>query len=127
MVYFLCLKRKDFVFRTLDIHLFLFFFFPHHLYVWCTYFAETVHLSLLRPEKVKNRTKLNSASDLHLHFFTFDSLVERSLGKFVDEKKAQLLKDKSLPVEGCALVAGRTDKGVTALRQVCSFCMLYYH
>lgn len=55
---------------------------------------------------------------------SFGSLVERSLGKFVDEKKAQMLKDKCLPLEGCALVAGRTDKGVTALRQVCSFCML---
>ncbi|PON41116.1 Pseudouridine synthase [Parasponia andersonii] len=49
---------------------------------------------------------------------TVQGLVERSLGKFVDEKKAQLLKDKSLPVEGCAVVAGRTDKGVTALQQV---------
>ncbi|KGN63901.1 uncharacterized protein LOC101205562 [Cucumis sativus] len=52
---------------------------------------------------------------------TVQGLVERSLGKFVDEKKAQMLKDKCLPLEGCALVAGRTDKGVTALRQVCSF------
>jgi len=26
-----------------------------------------------------------------------------------------------LPIEGCAVVAGRTDKGVTALQQVCSF------
>lgn len=47
-----------------------------------------------------------------------------SLGKFVDEKKAQSLKERKLPIEGCALVAGRTDKGVTALGQVCSFCML---
>lgn len=51
-------------------------------------------------------------------------LVEKSLGKFVDEKKAQLLKEKKLPIEACAGVAGRTDKGVTALEQVCSFCML---
>lgn len=50
-------------------------------------------------------------------------IVERSLGRFVDEKKAQQLKAKSLPLEGCAVVAGRTDKGVTALHQVCSFCM----
>lgn len=53
-----------------------------------------------------------------------DSLVEASLGIFVDEKKAQQLKEKCLPVEGIAVVAGRTDKGVTALQQVCSFCML---
>ncbi|XP_059636773.1 uncharacterized protein LOC132278889 [Cornus florida] len=52
---------------------------------------------------------------------TVQGLVEKSLGEFVDEKKAQLLKDKGLPLEGCALVAGRTDKGVTALQQVCSF------
>ncbi|KAJ4957943.1 hypothetical protein NE237_025054 [Protea cynaroides] len=52
---------------------------------------------------------------------TVQGSVERSLGKFVDENKAQQLKGRSLPVEGCASVAGRTDKGVTALRQVCSF------
>lgn len=52
---------------------------------------------------------------------TVQGIVERSLGRFVDEKKAQQLKAKSLPLEGCAVVAGRTDKGVTALHQVCSF------
>lgn len=52
---------------------------------------------------------------------TVQSIVEGSLGKFVDEKKTQLLKDKGLPIEGCAVVAGRTDKGVTGLQQVCSF------
>lgn len=49
-------------------------------------------------------------------------LVEKSLGRFVDDRKANQLREKSLPLEGCALVAGRTDKGVTALQQVCSFC-----
>lgn len=53
-------------------------------------------------------------------------LIESALGKFVDEKKAQVLKEKKLPLEGCALVAGRTDKGVTALGQVCAFCMLLF-
>ncbi|XP_045822712.1 tRNA pseudouridine synthase A [Trifolium pratense] len=53
--------------------------------------------------------------------YTVQSIVEASLGKFVDENKTQLLKDKGLPIEGCAAVAGRTDKGVTALHQVCSF------
>lgn len=52
---------------------------------------------------------------------TVQSIVEVSLGKFVDENKTQLLKDKGLPIQGCAAVAGRTDKGVTALQQVCSF------
>uniref|UniRef100_A0A0R0K9F1 tRNA pseudouridine synthase n=1 Tax=Glycine max TaxID=3847 RepID=A0A0R0K9F1_SOYBN len=52
---------------------------------------------------------------------TVQSIVEGSLGKFVDEKKTQLLKDNGLPIEGCAVVAGRTDKGVTGLQQVCSF------
>ncbi|XP_022753665.1 uncharacterized protein LOC111301974 [Durio zibethinus] len=52
---------------------------------------------------------------------TVQEIVERSLGRFVDEKKAQLLTAKSKPLEGCAVVAGRTDKGVSAIRQVCSF------
>ncbi|WVZ14674.1 hypothetical protein V8G54_012240 [Vigna mungo] len=39
-------------------------------------------------------------------------IVEVSLGKFVDEKKTQLLKNKGLPIEGCAVVAARTDKDV---------------
>ncbi|XP_016648063.1 PREDICTED: tRNA pseudouridine synthase A isoform X2 [Prunus mume] len=49
---------------------------------------------------------------------TVQSVVEKSLGKFVDERKAQMLKDKGLPLEGAALVAGRTDKGVTAVHQI---------
>ncbi|TVU08447.1 hypothetical protein EJB05_41852 [Eragrostis curvula] len=52
---------------------------------------------------------------------TVQGLVEKQLGKFVDERKAKQLESRSLPVEGCAVVAGRTDKGVTALQQVCSF------
>ncbi|CAI0388080.1 unnamed protein product [Linum tenue] len=52
---------------------------------------------------------------------TVQGLVEQCLGRFVDERKAQLLKEKSKPLEGCAAVAGRTDKGVSALQQVCSF------
>lgn len=47
--------------------------------------------------------------------------VEKSLGEFVDEKKAQQLRKKCKPLEGRVLVAGRTDKGVSALNQVCSF------
>ncbi|XP_039043450.1 uncharacterized protein LOC120182590 [Hibiscus syriacus] len=54
---------------------------------------------------------------------TVQEIVERSLGRFVDDKKAQLLKEKSKPLEGCTVVAGRTDKGVSAIQQVCSFCM----
>ncbi|GAV59742.1 PseudoU_synth_1 domain-containing protein [Cephalotus follicularis] len=52
---------------------------------------------------------------------TVQGLMEMSLGRFVDENKAQLLKNKCKPLEGCAFVAGRTDKGVSALQQVCSF------
>ncbi|XP_021844076.1 uncharacterized protein [Spinacia oleracea] len=52
---------------------------------------------------------------------TVQGLVERSIGMFVDDRKAQQRKDKGLPVEGMSVVAGRTDKGVTALNQVCSF------
>ncbi|CAH8378633.1 unnamed protein product [Eruca vesicaria subsp. sativa] len=55
--------------------------------------------------------------DLH----TVQSVVEKSLGEFVDERKAQQLKKKCKPLEGRVLVAGRTDKGVSALNQVCSF------
>jgi hypothetical protein len=53
---------------------------------------------------------------------TVQGLVEKHLGQFVDERKAKQLEARSLPIEGCAIVAGRTDKGVTALQQVCSFC-----
>ncbi|CAL5054203.1 unnamed protein product [Urochloa decumbens] len=52
---------------------------------------------------------------------TVQGLVEKQLGQFVDERKAKQLEARSLPIEGCAVVAGRTDKGVTALQQVCSF------
>ncbi|KAL4614210.1 hypothetical protein ACB092_07G037900 [Castanea dentata] len=52
---------------------------------------------------------------------TVQGLIEISLGKFVDENKVKLLKDKGLPLEGCVAVAGRTDKGVTALQQNCAF------
>ncbi|CAM8903398.1 unnamed protein product [Rhodiola kirilowii] len=55
--------------------------------------------------------------DLH----TVQGIVETSLGRFVDDKKVASLKSKGLPIEGAAVVAGRTDKGVTALKQVCSF------
>ncbi|KAH9620301.1 hypothetical protein KSS87_005713 [Heliosperma pusillum] len=48
-------------------------------------------------------------------------LVERAVGTFVDDKKAQQQKAKGLPVDGMVVVAGRTDKGVTGLNQVCSF------
>ncbi|KZV26812.1 hypothetical protein F511_06659 [Dorcoceras hygrometricum] len=48
---------------------------------------------------------------------TVQGLVESSLGKFADEKKMQLLKEKKLPMNVSVVVAGRTDKGVTALNQ----------
>lgn len=52
---------------------------------------------------------------------TVQDSVERSLGAFIDEWKVQELKEKCKPLEGCAVVAGRTDKGVSAVGQVCSF------
>lgn len=52
---------------------------------------------------------------------TVQGLVEKSLGKFVDEKKAQELEAKKASVEAAVSVAGRTDKGVSAFQQVCSF------
>ncbi|KAG9132595.1 hypothetical protein Leryth_026477 [Lithospermum erythrorhizon] len=52
---------------------------------------------------------------------TVQGLVEEALGKFVDDRKAQQLKENNLPLEACVLVAGRTDKGVSAFKQVCSF------
>ena len=42
---------------------------------------------------------------------SFGRLLEISIEKFVDETKVQMLKDKCLPLEGCVVVAGRTDKG----------------
>jgi hypothetical protein len=67
----------------------------------------------------------NGIQSLVLFFFELFigcRLVEKHLGQFVDERKAKQLEARSLPIEGCAIVAGRTDKGVTALQQVCSFC-----
>lgn len=52
---------------------------------------------------------------------TVQDSVEKSLGAFIDEWKVQELKEKCKPLEGCAVVAGRTDKGVSAIGQVCSF------
>ncbi|XP_023743347.1 uncharacterized protein LOC111891533 [Lactuca sativa] len=52
---------------------------------------------------------------------TVQEVIEKSLGKFVDERKAALLRDKGLPLEANVVVAGRTDKGVTGFQQVCSF------
>lgn len=52
---------------------------------------------------------------------TVQEVIEKSLGKFVDEKKAAVLRDKDLPLQGTVVVAGRTDKGVTGFQQVCSF------
>lgn len=61
-------------------------------------------------------------STVFFNFLLVCRLVEKHLGQFVDERKAKQLEARSLPIEGCAVVAGRTDKGVTALQQVCSFC-----
>ncbi|KAM3214410.1 hypothetical protein ACQJBY_066730 [Aegilops geniculata] len=47
---------------------------------------------------------------------TVQGLVEKHLGQFVDERKAKQLQERSLPVEGCATVAGRTDKGIRGER-----------
>ncbi|KAL4582057.1 hypothetical protein LXL04_006595 [Taraxacum kok-saghyz] len=44
---------------------------------------------------------------------TVQAVIEKCLGKFVDERKAALLKGKGLPLKADAVVAGRTDKGVT--------------
>ncbi|KAM0933712.1 putative pseudouridine synthase I, TruA, pseudouridine synthase TruA/RsuA/RluB/E/F [Dioscorea sansibarensis] len=44
--------------------------------------------------------------------------VQGALGGLLMTKRAQQLRDRSLPVEGCAVVAGRTDKGVTAFQQI---------
>ncbi|GAB2223589.1 hypothetical protein Droror1_Dr00017730 [Drosera rotundifolia] len=54
---------------------------------------------------------------------TVQGLIEGVIGRFIDKKKAQQLKDKGLPIEGsvAVAVAGRTDKGVSALNQICSF------
>jgi tRNA U38,U39,U40 pseudouridine synthase TruA len=59
---------------------------------------------------------------MFITFCTGCSLVEKQLGNFIDERKVKQLESRSLPIEGCAIVAGRTDKGVTALQQVFSFC-----
>lgn len=52
---------------------------------------------------------------------TVQGVVEIALGRFVDDRKVEKLRSQGLPIEGSVVVAGRTDKGVTALNQVCSF------
>ncbi|XP_057844312.1 uncharacterized protein LOC131053710 isoform X2 [Cryptomeria japonica] len=52
---------------------------------------------------------------------TVQGLVEKTLGEFVDERKAQEMEAKNGSVEATVSVAGRTDKGVSAFQQVCSF------
>ena len=49
-------------------------------------------------------------------------VLEQALGKFCDGKKAASLKSEGISVEAVVTVAGRTDKGVHAAGQVCSFC-----
>lgn len=72
--------------------------------------------------RVFKRTYTKKTSGTYLLCVLY-RVIEKSLGKFVDERKAELLKDKGRPLEGNVVVAGRTDKGVTGFQQVCSFCM----
>ncbi|XP_058113489.1 uncharacterized protein LOC131256591 isoform X3 [Magnolia sinica] len=94
---------------------------------------ETKSANVPRKERTGRWARLTFKIVLSYHGGSFDGwqkqpglntvqgLVEKSLGRFVDDRKAQQLKDKSLPIEANSFVAGRTDKGVTALQQVCSF------
>lgn len=53
--------------------------------------------------------------------FTVQGLLEQALGRFSDGKRAASLKSKGFSTEAAVTVAGRTDKGVHAAGQVCSF------
>eukprot|EP00249_Psilotum_nudum_P009086 c21700_g1_i1 orf=785-1564(-) len=53
--------------------------------------------------------------------FTVQGLVEQALGRFVNGKRATFFESQGLSVEASVSVAGRTDKGVHAVGQVCSF------
>ncbi|KAL4554183.1 hypothetical protein LXL04_039704 [Taraxacum kok-saghyz] len=62
--------------------------------------------------------RMNYKVVLSYHGASFDGWqtqpdLNTCLGKFVDERKAALLKGKGLPLKADAVVAGRTDKGVT--------------
>lgn len=52
---------------------------------------------------------------------TVQGVLEQALGRFVDGKRAASLEAEGVPVEAAISVAGRTDKGVHAAGQVCSF------
>jgi tRNA U38,U39,U40 pseudouridine synthase TruA len=49
-------------------------------------------------------------------------VLEQALGQFCDGKKVASLKSQGISAEAVLTVAGRTDKGVHAAGQVCSFC-----
>ncbi|XP_024543716.1 uncharacterized protein LOC9662101 [Selaginella moellendorffii] len=54
-------------------------------------------------------------------FLTVQSVLEKQLGRFVDGKRASNLEKQGKIKEALVSVAGRTDKGVHACGQVCSF------
>ncbi|KAJ7559512.1 hypothetical protein O6H91_04G088800 [Diphasiastrum complanatum] len=52
---------------------------------------------------------------------TVQGVLEKALGRFVDGKRARALSEEGKDPEANISVAGRTDKGVHAVGQVCSF------
>ncbi|KAH7414706.1 hypothetical protein KP509_14G007000 [Ceratopteris richardii] len=52
---------------------------------------------------------------------TIQGLLEQALGKFCDGKRITSLKSEGFDVDAAVVVAGRTDRGVHAVGQVCSF------
>ncbi|KAI5069382.1 hypothetical protein GOP47_0015683 [Adiantum capillus-veneris] len=52
---------------------------------------------------------------------TVQGLLEQALGNYCDGKRVASLKSEGLSADAMVVVAGRTDKGVHAAGQVCSF------
>ncbi|KAI3751621.1 hypothetical protein L2E82_22712 [Cichorium intybus] len=50
-------------------------------------------------------------------------VIEKSIGMFVAERKAAILRDKGVSLKANVVVTKMIDKGVTSFQKLCSFCM----
>ncbi|KAI3751630.1 hypothetical protein L2E82_22721 [Cichorium intybus] len=62
---------------------------------------------------------------LHKEFYANPAhkVIEKSIGMFVAERKAAILRDKGVSLKANVVVTKMIDKGVTSFQKLCSFCM----